>query len=365
MLRRRTLYKNTGVGAVTRIVFDRRISDPANITGHGEGAILDILAKMRRCLCKKTAEGEVAISYLDNANSNLYADGTASVLTGTQGDVMVYKPAFYYKYEAVDDYQFAYLIAEQGDGTWVYSPASLIGAYKSYNSGSKLYSRSGVAPTGSISQTNSIVYGRARGTGYSLIDYEQHCMIALLFYAKYGTRDSQAVLGAGAATYTTVNGSTNSRGNADTVGATSGHASFAGIEGVHGGTTEWVSGININNYVWTATDPDGTQRQIGTAPSSSGVYIGEIAAASGPYFDLMPISMGESSSTRYTDSYTSSTGARVLARSGPDIDMGSGVSYTLARWSSSVTFSGSSSRLAFRGIINEVDRQTFMSLPVL
>ena len=352
------------MGAVTRIVFDRRISDPANITGHGEGAILDILAKMRRCLCKKTAEGEVAICYLDNSNSNMYAAGPASVLTGTQGDVMVYKPAFYYKYEAVDNGQFAYLIAEQGDDTWIYSPASLIGAYKSYNSGGKLYSRSGAAPTGSISQANSIVYGRARGTGYNIIDFEQHCMIALLFYAKYGTRDSQAVLGAGAANYATVNGSTNSRGNADTVGATSGHASFAGIEGVHGCVYEWVSGIAIENYVWTATDPDSTRRQIGTA-SSSGGNISEIAAARGPHFDLMPIAVGGNTFIYYADQYYSSTGSCVLARSFNSTSTNGGISCTCARYGSSYTYIDFASRLAFRGIINEVDRQTFMSLPVL
>ncbi len=356
------LYK--GASAVTRLVFDKRISDPANITGHGEGAILDIIAKTRRCLCKKTAEGEVAICYLDNSNSNFYADGTPSVLTGAEGDVMVYKPTFSYKHEAVDDNQFAYKISETGDDTWIYSPASLIGAYKSNNVSGKLYSRSGVVPTGSISWVSSIAYARARGAGYNPIDYEQHSMIALLLYAKYGTRDSQAVLGVGSATNTTVNGSTNSRGNADTVATTSGHASFAGIEGVHGGIYEWVSGITIASQAWTATDPDGTQRQIGTAPSSNG-YITEIAAANGPYFDLMPITVGGSSSTYYADSYYRATGSRVLARSYGGTYRDGGVSCAGAYVDSSGTSAGIASRLSFRGIINEVDRETFMALPVL
>ncbi len=353
---------------VTRLVFDKTISDPSNITGAGEGAIVDILAKMRRCLCKKTAEGEVAISYLDNANSNLYADGTAAVLTGNEGDVMVYKPAFYYKYEAIDTNRFAYQIAELGDDTWIFSPASLIGAYKSYNASSKLYSRSGVAPSASISQANNIVYAKARGTGYNIIDFEQHCMIALLFYAKYGNRNSQAVLGTGNASYNSNNttGSTNSRGNSDTQNASSGgYVNFAGIEGVHGGYYEWVSGVEITDYVWTTTDPDGTQRQIGTAPSSSG-YITEIAAANGERFDLMPIVAGGSSSTYYCDDYYPSAGSRLLARSAYGPLTGGGVACALASSDSTLTDTALASRLAFRGVIREAESvAAFKALPLL
>ena len=53
------------------IVFDKSKSDPENITGEiNSGVLATILSKFRRCLCKKTAEGKVAIAYLNNSNSN-------------------------------------------------------------------------------------------------------------------------------------------------------------------------------------------------------------------------------------------------------------------------------------------------------
>ncbi len=353
---------------VTRLIFDRSISDPANITGAGEGAIVDILAKMRRCLVKKTADGEVAIAYLDNANSELYADGTPAVLTGSEGDVMVYKPAFYYKHEEVDANRFAYNISEQpGDGSWIFSPASLIGAYKSFNDGGKLHSWSGAIPSCAISQPYNIACAKIRGMGYNIIDWEQHCMIALLFYAKYGTRDSQAVLGAGNAYYATTNGSTNSRGNADTAATSVGHASFAGIEGVHGGSLEWVAGVEITCFIWTVIDPDGKQRQIGTAPSIHGKYITEIAAANGEHFDLMPIATSDGSfPTHYTDLYSCSSGSCVMARSGYSVQRESGVSYAYTYYGPTATSMTAASRLAFRGVIREADSvAAFKALPIL
>lgn len=73
-----------------RYCFDKSKSDPQNITGEiNSGVIATILSKFRRCLCKKTADGEVSIAYLRDDNSNYYEDGTAAKLDGTEGDVMV------------------------------------------------------------------------------------------------------------------------------------------------------------------------------------------------------------------------------------------------------------------------------------
>ena len=349
----------------SRLIFDKTIADSANITGAGEGAILDIIAKMRRCLVKKTAEGEVAIAYLNNDDSTKYEDGTAAVLTGTEGDVMVYKPSFYYKYEKVDDNQFAYLISEYNiGGEYIHSPASLIGAYKAYQTGSKLYSRSGVAPSGSYTQPNAVIYANARGAGYQIIDVEQHSMIALLFFAKYGNRNSQAILGTGNTDYTSTTGSTNSLGNRDTAAAVSGAASFAGIEGVHGYMYEWVGGVTINNGLWTITTPDGSTRTA-QAGATTG-WIMEIRAAEGSFFDVIPLTVGGSESTYYADYYNYQTGARVLARSCNGANAYGGVSCTNAYFAASSASAVIGSRLAFRGVIREAESVTaFKALAVL
>lgn len=363
---RLVFQKGTGV---TGLIFDKSISSPANITGAGEGAIVDILAKMRRCLVKKTAEGEVAIAYLDNEDSTKYEDGTTAVLNGGDGDVMVYKPSFYYKHKAVSSTSFAYELSETGGDGWIHSPASLVGAYKAQVVSNKLYSRSGVTPTASVSQANFIAYAQGRGAGYNIIDFEQHCMIALLFYAKYGTRNSQGVLGAGTANYNTNNttGSTNSLGNRDSVPSTTLYVNFQGIEGVHGGYYEWVSGLVINAYVWTATNPDGTQRTVGTAPAINGQWITEVAAANGPYFDMMPISTGGSDTTYYCDTYYSNANSGlVLARSCSGSDAVGGVSFTVASYASSNANALIASRLAFRGVIREAESvSAFKALQVL
>ena len=82
-----------------------------------------------------------------------YEDGTAAKLDGTEGDVMVDFPEFYYKWESVDSNKFRYRFAEYNvDGTFKHVPRSLVGAYKGYMTSNKLYSRSGVHPTVSKSQ---------------------------------------------------------------------------------------------------------------------------------------------------------------------------------------------------------------------
>ena len=58
-------------------------------------ALLPIHAMMKRCVIN---DAGVVQYYLDEADSTKKRDGTASVLTGADGQVMVEIPAFYYKY---------------------------------------------------------------------------------------------------------------------------------------------------------------------------------------------------------------------------------------------------------------------------
>lgn len=349
------------------IVFDMSITDPSNITGDvNTGITAQILSKWRRCLCKKTADSKVTISYLKNDDSNFYEDGSAAKLDGTEGDVMVYKPEFYYKYEKISDTKFSYkLSANNADGAYIHSPSSLIGAYKAKLISNKLYSRSGSTPITNNSVAIFDTQVKARGAGYQLIDYEQHCMIALMLYAKYGNRNLQAVLGAGGATYSpaTATGTTNQKGNNDTVNETSGYVNGLGIEGVFGGFFEWVSGVAIQDRVWTITNQDGTTRT-SNAHSADG-WITNVAAEAGPHFDMIPTGVGGSETTHYSDYYTQSAGSRVLARSYHSSNTSGGVACTFADHDSSSADSYLGSRLAFRGeIIEESNVEAFKALPI-
>lgn len=352
------------------IVFDKSKSDPENITGEiNSGVLKTILSKFRRCLCKKTAEGEVTISYLRDDNSNYYADGSAAKLDGTEGDVMVDFPEFYYKWEKVDNNKFRYRFAEYNvDGSFKHVPRSLVGAYKGYMTSNKLYSRSGVTPTTSRSTNEFESYATARGKGYQRIDFQQHCVIAFMLYAKYGNRNLQAVLGVGGATYSpaTTTGSSNATGNADTKNETSKYVCGLGLEGVFGGIYEWVKGVEIKNRVWKITDPDGLTRNVNAGASDG--WITNVAAESGPFFDMVPTNVGGSETTDYSDYYvqSSSGSALVFARSFDGSHPYGGVAYASALNDASRTNTNFGSRLAFRGVIREAASvSAFKALAVL
>ncbi|MBS6468086.1 MAG: hypothetical protein KH386_02550 [Bacteroides sp.] len=352
------------------IVFDKSKSDPQNITGEiNSGVIATILSKFRRCLCKKTAEGQVTIAYLNNSNSNQYEDGTTAKLDGTEGDVMVDFPEFYYKWEKVDDNKFRYRFAEYNvDGSFKHVPRSLVGAYKGYMTSNKLYSRSGVNPTANRSTNEFESYATARGQGYQRIDFQQHCVIAFMLYAKYGNRNLQAVLGAGGASSgssATVTGTSNATGNADTKNETSKYVCGLGIEGVFGGIFEWVKGVEINNRVWKITDPDGSTRNVNAGTSDG--WITNVAAENGPFFDMVPTAVGGSETTHYSDYYwQSSGGPLVLARSCSVSCSDGGVAAAGAVGVASGTGSHCGSRLAFRGVIREAESvSAFKALQVL
>lgn len=351
------------------ITFNKSISDPENITGEiNSGVLATILSKFRRCLCKKTAEGQVTIAYLKDTDSNYYEDGTTAQLNGNEGDVMVDFPEFYYKWEQVDANKFRYRFAEYNvDGTFKHVPRSLVGAYKAYQTGSKLYSRSGVTPTTSTTYTNFASYAAARGTGYRLIDFQQHCVIAFMLYAKYGNRNLQAILGVGGATYSpaTTTGTTNQKGNRDTVGETSGYVNGLGIEGVFGGQYEWTQGVSIQDRIWTITDPDGTIRNVNAGTDSG--WIMKIAAENGPYFDVVPTAIGGSETTYYSDHYWQTTGGPFcLLRSYHSSFTSGGVSIADANFAASYSYTYIGSRLAFRGVIREASSvSAFKSLSVL
>lgn len=233
-------------------------------------------------------------------------------------------------------------------------------------SSNRLYSWSDVTPTTNVSLSDFRSYAKARGTGFQVIDFQQHCVIAMMLYAKYKTRNLQGVLGPGGAggSPATTTGSSNATGGADTKNESSKYVCGLGLEGVFGGIFEWVEGVEINNRVWKITDPDGSIRNVNAGTSNG--WITNIAAENGPFFDMVPTNVGGSGSTHYSDYYSQKSGnSLVLARSfDVSYELG-GVAYANAAYDASYADSYYGSRLAFRGIISEVVPETFKNLPVL
>lgn len=321
-----------------------------------DSVISQILSEMGCVLFKRTGDKAGTFIRLDENTRLKYFDGSVAKTDGTEGDVMVYLPEYYYHYENLGGAKFAYRFSRINLGKdWIHVPASLIGAYKGYVSSKKLYSRSGVTPKGDISFNNATTYSESRGTGYQIIDYYQHCQIAMLFYAKYRNRYSQAVLGIGGAEYNTKTGGTDALGNRDTEKASSGWVNFRGIEGVFGGLEEYVKGVIINNNVWSITNLDNSVRTV-KAYSSMG-YISHIQAEKGPFFDVIPTSIqgqeqqGKNYCAYY---YTLGSTENILSRSGAHATESNGsVAYTYANDSTTSISYTKGSRLAFRGELTE------------
>lgn len=371
-MRRRFFNKIGGGGLPTDnfMVFDKSVSDPANITISEDSDFLYrlITSGFYRVLCKSAmGGGEVFVCRLKDNDSNFYIDGSPAVLTGQEGDVMVVFLEFWYKWYKVDDNKFLYHFADHDiDGTYIHVPQSLVGAYKGYVSLNGLYSWSDVTPTTNVSLSDFRSYAKARGTGFQVIDFQQHCVIAMMLYAKYKTRNLQGVLGPGGAgsSPATTTGSSNATGSADTKNESSKYVCGLGLEGVFGGICEWVEGVEINNRVWKITDPDGSTRNV-NAETFSG-WIINIAAENGPFFDVVPTQVGGSDSTHYSDYYgRTSDSSLVLARSGYRSYPTGGVAYTDADYDAPDMDSSYGSRLAFHGTISELAPRKFKRLPVL
>ena len=193
--------------------------------------------------------------YIQKDNYTLKEDGNSSTLTGEDGDVMIEIPLMGYKLWQEDNFQYVSVTANPNKTDYCYYAHSLdaekdcdkiyIGAYLGYRSSSKLYSRSGVAPTGNAPLTYFRTYAKKRGTGYSLTSFFPHTLLQCLYVIVYKNLNSQAALGRG---YTGVSTKTKTGGtNSNTFcyGTTSStqQIKLFGIEDFYGNLYQWLDGL--------------------------------------------------------------------------------------------------------------------------
>lgn len=88
---------------------------------------LPIQSQFKGCV----SQGTTIQYYLDENDWSKKADGTASVLDGTDGVVRVHTPKFYYKTEVEGNKRRVMVSLEQIDSTWHEMPAMLVDAYRS------------------------------------------------------------------------------------------------------------------------------------------------------------------------------------------------------------------------------------------
>ena len=358
------------------IYLDFSKTSPSQIvTGDVNGDVIKwIRNNSHRYLVKKTAEGKVTMCQLSDGDSNVFAgDGSTAALDGTMGDVMVHVPTFYFRAQelALNKWEIDFSLIDLGEEWNKYDGNQLLGAYEAYVDSSKVYSRSGVASTGNVSQADFKSYARARGAGYTITTWEQHCVMAILFYAEYGNTNSQGIIGSGTDSYGKETGQTDSLGMEDTHAETNGNTmsiNFWGLENWWGNKYEFIDNVVVNpqsaNGVWRITDREGNARDVQGATEETANWYYPKSMRIGTHLDMIPNVLGGSTSSSLCDGfYYNPTTSRVVLRSCSYASADGGCACVNANDDASSAYGFCGARLSFAGEIHiEVDVDAFKAL---
>ncbi len=297
-----------------------------------------IQSLMRRCVVN--ADGTVNY-YLHPENSNFKEDGTPSVLTGADGNVMVEIPKHYIKVETIGNVD-SFSVSLTPEAGYVLDPAFLkwngtamvevpyryFRAYEGYVSGGKLLSVSGVTPT--RSQTISVFRAQAmaNGAGWHLTDWNLLNTIKRLCYIEFCDFIVTKYLGEGNHTgndYGITTGQSNALGNRSSNNTHNDkYMSYRGIENMYADIWEFVDGVNVNNYQFYVNGKSSTfasdvftgdsvaKGPLAVAASNSLIKRCAVSSDGG----FIPTVIGGSTTTFYGDALWSATGARVALYGG-------------------------------------------------
>jgi hypothetical protein len=268
------------------------------------------------------------------------AGAVASVLDGTDGQVVVEVPAFSVRYGFINGVHTREvrlgcndgLIAQgfrphpafiKTDGT--YKSAFYWGAYQAYSDGTNLASVSGQTNTRSLTRATFRTRAALRGTGWHVQSYLELAAIQTLLVTEYRDYNSQKVLGNGSiegATYGVATGLSDSRGNRSGNvytggGSSSDFMSYRGIENLYGRAWTWADGINVyervvyltNNQSVFADNTSVGYSFYAQVPSSSGSYQKELFPLADVF--LPSVVVGASSTTYLADGLWTGSGWRV------------------------------------------------------
>ena len=294
---------------------------------------------MRRCVVK--ADGTVNY-YLNPNNSNFKADGTPSVLTGADGNVMVEIPKHYIKVETVGNVD-SFSVSLTPEVGYVLDPAFLkwngttmvevpyryFRAYEGFVSGGKLLSVSGVTPTRSQTIATFRTQAMANGAGWHLTDWNLLNTIKRLCYIEFCDFIVTKYLGNGNDTGSDsgiTTGQSNALGNRNSNSTHNDkYMTYRGIENMYADIWEFVDGVNVNNYQFYVNGNYSTfQSDVFT-----GDYVAKgsltVAEASNSLIKrcavsvdggFIPTVVGGSTTTFYGDALWSATGARIALYGG-------------------------------------------------
>jgi hypothetical protein len=303
----------------------------------------------------------------DDLTVNAYYGDPTFAYDGSNGQVMVEIPQFYWKAYRLSDTEIIYLVSDiQRDGFELYPAFKsdegeyenlYIGAFEAtlYDASAGSYAGDGVTydyandimasvagfqPISGNSSHLDIEEARQlaenRGSGWSLQYYTAREAINLLFYIEYADFNSQNVLStgitnldSGSGNHSQNTGHTTSLGNESgevsitpengaTGASTTYPFSYRGIENYWGNIWEFVDGINIRDNKPYISNNDFQSNLFSepysslgrTLPSSNGYGSGQILNNE-MGLSTLPTGLNGSSSSYYCDYYYQNTGDRV------------------------------------------------------
>lgn len=222
----------------------------------------EIIKNIKPCVLNN---GEVQY-YLQKDDYTKKEDGTASILDGTDGDVMVEIPKIGYRLWNDENYQYVSITDDLNKEGYCYYAHSLnntgdcdkiyYGAYYGYVNGNNLYSRSEISPTVKTSLINFRSYAANRGTGYSLESFFPRTLMQCLYVIMYKNLNSQVALGQGLTSASTkVNtGGTNLQNFCYGTASGTDQVKFLGIEDFWGNIYGWLDGVYSDSSCNILTD---------------------------------------------------------------------------------------------------------------
>ena len=206
------------------------------------------------------------LGYLNPNDYTKYKDGTSAPITTAGKDVMVEFPKRGYKITTQNNIVKIRLTDKPNASGYCYKPFSrsaigdrdkfYFGVYDGYVSSSKLYSRSGVAPTVNQTRATFRTYASNRGTGYAQQGFYQITYIQCCYLLRFANLNSQEAVGYG---YANGNSAAINSGTANAYGMNSELMSSSdrtggkkaikclGIENFWGNIYTWVDGITTDS----------------------------------------------------------------------------------------------------------------------
>lgn len=300
----------------------------------------------------------------DSVEVTAYYGESGYAVDGSNGQVMVEIPAFYYKVSKTLN-GYTWMISPNAKDGFKRHPAFVrdgadvpfvyIGAYEAciYDTSAGAYllndeqvadfgtdllsSISGAKPCSGLTQSLTIVNSRSlannRGLRWHQQDFLTTSAIQMLYLVEYADFDSQTTIGrgvvdkaSGTGNESEITGATDSFGNSSGMAGTDGLSSitYRGVENFWGNIYQWVDGININDRnPWIADNGFASDTYTGTytntgffLPSVNG-YVKDLKLDSTFDYLFLPSDSSGSSGGYVHDYYYQFTGSRV-ARFGGD-----------------------------------------------